>query len=308
MAEMNYKNLTTAGNDAKVLSVEDEKIRDLLGNLKRVEAPNNFDFRVKARIASASPAGYRTAFLPVLRYVLPLGAILVVLTGFVLNGLYFADEQSLSTVAENAFQSPISETQTIKPGLIESNTAEISLPPIENSIASGVSGAAIVRVKNKNAATSEIAEPLASEKSAGKPKTKFAAKEENIFDNTGGTRFSALTEPKQIITPPGINLNNVNKTTTDLPDFVKTKPLTAKEVLSQLGIDASYTNESWKVLSVRQNSPAESSDVRTGDVVEAIDGEKLTDKPMRSKTIEGKNLTLRRGAQKIEISPGIKSN
>lgn len=304
---MNYKNLTTAGNDAEVLSAEDEKIRALLGNLKRVEAPNNFDFRVKARIASASPAGYRTKFLPVLRYVLPLAAVLVVLTGFVLNGLYFADVRN-AAVAENTFQSPISETQTIKPGLIESNTAEISLPPIENSIASGVSGAAIVRVKNKNAATSEIAVPLASEKSAGKPKTKFAAKEENIFDNTGGTRFSALTEPKQILTPPGINLNNVNKTTTDLPDFVKTKPLTAKEVLSQLGIDASYTNESWKVLSVRQNSPAESSDVRTGDVVEAIDGEKLTDKPMRSKTIEGKNLTLRRGAQKIEISPGIKSN
>jgi predicted metalloprotease with PDZ domain len=76
----------------------------------------------------------------------------------------------------------------------------------------------------------------------------------------------------------------------------------------QLGIETVYTGENWKVLSVQESSPAKRSGVKTGDAVEAIDGEKLTDKPLQSKMFEGKKLTVVRDGQKIEISLGIKSN
>ncbi len=80
------------------------------------------------------------------------------------------------------------------------------------------------------------------------------------------------------------------------------KSLTAKDVLLQRGIEAVFENESWKVKSVMQNSPAARSGVRVGDSVEAIDGEKLTNKLVQNKTIEGKKLRITRGTEKIEIS------
>ncbi len=298
MAEMNYKNLEANQKDPETLSAEDEKLCRMLGSLKRVEAPNDFDFRVRARIAGASPAGYRAPFLPVLRYVLPLGAVLLVLSGFVFNSLYFTGVQGVPTAAENTFQPPAAEKQLAKSTLIEN---KIENNPVNISPPSDArNAAAVVPVKNKKAAT-EIAARFTIEKFAGKVKTKTAAEELNP-DGAGGTRLNSLTPPKQIITPPGINLGNVNKTTMNLPDFVTARPLTAKEVLSQLGIETAFENESWKVLSVRQNSPAERSGIKTGDAVQAIDGEKLTDKPMQNKRVEGKKLIVRRGVQKIEIS------
>ncbi len=71
--------------------------------------------------------------------------------------------------------------------------------------------------------------------------------------------------------------------------------------MSELGIETVSKNGRWEVKTVKQNSVGERSSVKVGDLIEAIDGEKLTSEPIRAKTVEGKKLTIMRGAGKIEI-------
>ena len=298
---MNYKNLQTNADEPETLSGDDAKIRELLGDLRRADAPNDFDFRVRARIAQSSSADFRPRFSPVLRYVLPLAVVSLMSAGLVFNSFYNGDSANNSVVATaNLSPKPIGENQSIQTNAPENNPAYSATSASEKTDAPP---APAIAVKNKTAPPSDVARQTAVEKSAAKVKSKFSP--ENASSDGGGVRSSALTPPKRVITPPGISLD---KTVGDENDFVKTKSLTAREILRQIGIEAGYENETWKVLSVEENSPAKRSDVKIGDAVEAIDGEKLTDKPLPTKTIEGKKITVRRGAQRIEIPLGLKAN
>ena len=299
---MNYKNLQTNADEPEILSGDDAKVRELLGDLRRIEAPNNFDFRVRARIAQSSSADFRPRFSPVLRYVLPLAVVSLMSAGLVFNSFYNGDSAGSSVVATaNLSPKPIGENQSIQTNAPENNPAYSATSASEKT---GAPPAPAIASKNKTAPPSEIVRRTDIEKSVAKVDTKFLPKNASSTDD-GGVRSSALTPPKRVITPPGISLD---KTVGNADDFVKTKSLTAREILRQIGIEAGYENETWKVLSVEENSPAKRSDVKIGDAVEAIDGEKLTDKPLPTKTIEGKKITVRRGAQRIEIPLGLKAN
>ncbi len=62
-------------------SREQTLVWQMIEDLPRVDAPKNFDFRVKARIADAKPTNFQPRFFPVLRYVLPL-SLAVLILGF----------------------------------------------------------------------------------------------------------------------------------------------------------------------------------------------------------------------------------
>lgn len=298
---MNYKNLQTNEGEPEILSGDDAKIRDLLGDLRRVEAPNDFDFRVRARIAQNSPRDIRPRFLPVLRYVLPLAAVLVICAGFLFNSFHYGNLASDSIVAVANTPTPGNQNQSTQTNSVNNNS-EVALLPASEKIAAP--SAPVIARNNKTASAPNVARQLADKNFAAKSAAQISR--ENFASGTGGgTRSSALTPPKRVITPPGISLD---KTIGDAANFVKTKSLTAREILLQLGIEASYGNEGWKVLSVQENSPAKRSDIKLGDSVEAIDGEKLTDKPLPTRTIEGRKLTVLRGGRSIEISLGTKTN
>lgn len=294
---MNYKNLQTDADEPENFSADDAEIRELLGGLKRVEAPNDFDFRVRARIAKSSSRDFQPRFLPVLRYVLPLGVVLMVSAGFVFNSVYSGDSANNPIVAVKNTPSTLNQNQTIQANPPEDNSALSSPPASENFVA------AAAPIKNRTTAVSNVAQQADGKKSVAKTDVKISP--ENSAPDGGGTRYSALTPPKRVITPPGISLD---KTVGDPTSFVKPKSLTAREILLQIGIEAIYENEKWKVLSVQENSPAKRSDIKNGDSVTAIDGEKLTDKPLSTKIIEGKKLTVERGTQRIEIRLDPKTN
>lgn len=299
---MNYKNPATNNNDADTSSAEDEGIRALLGALNRVEAPKDFDFLVRSRIANASPAARQIEFLPVLRYVLPLAAVLLTASGFVFNSLYFADTQSVPMIADGNSQLPVNVEKSIQPILIESNPPVISAAPDKNEVVARVSTPAVDKLNNRKTLPENVAR-VASGKFAKPLRAKILPGK--YIPSGGGTRLSALSQPNRIITPPGMSLNRTGGNTSS---FVRAKSLSAKEVLLQLGVEADFTGDGWKVSAVQENSLAKRSSVKVGDSVEAIDGEKLTDKPLQIKSTGGKKLTVVRGGQKMEIPIGIKSN
>lgn len=292
---MNYQNLPN--NDGEILSLEDEQVRQMIGDLKRIDAPKDFDFRLKGRIAKTKSSDFKPRFLPMLRYVLPLVAILVISGFVVLNGLYFPDSQAVSQVAEDIPQMNIE--QKVAPVAPFEEVANVSNPAKDEKLFAADSPTKPEPAKTAKEVKSSANETqfVAVRPRSTVPKKNLIVKEKKD-DNGGGSRDSA-SSVSPIITPKGINLNTTPENSSN-PE--NKQPLNAQEVLSQLGIEANFTNPGWMVKSVKQHSLAESSGVKVGDVVEAIDGEKLSDKLLNVKTIQVKKIMVLRGAEKIEIS------
>src|SRR5687767_1201524 len=69
-------------------SADEQQISKMLGGLKRVEAPGDFDLHVRGRIAAGKPAD-KSSWLPVpVRLAVPLVLVLLVGGYFAFNALY----------------------------------------------------------------------------------------------------------------------------------------------------------------------------------------------------------------------------
>ncbi len=282
---MSNQNLQNKIED-EILSVEDGKIRQMIKSLRKVDAPKDFDFRLKARIANARPSDFQPRFLPALRYVLPSSVVVLIFAFVIFNSVYFPDNQQ---VAEIAPQTPVEKQITladnfpVMPDLAANNTqtapnknlaVDVSSPPRNNKTPI-INEAKLVASKSLKRAQAETLK-------------------KKMIDN-GGSRDIASSSSK-VITPKGINLNN----TVIIPSNTENST-SVEQILRQFGIETALENGKRKVKAVREKSVGETSDVKVGDVIEAVDGEKLTEQPLRAKTIKGKQITVVRDTQRIEI-------
>ncbi len=243
---------------------EDEKIRQMLGGLKKVEAPKDFDFRLKARIAAANPKDFQPRSFPALRIAAPLGLGLVVFAFFVVAGLFSVNDESVPQVALDPTP----------------NAERITDQPSENSLAA-------VIVNSDRASAENFGR---ESKPNALPKTNAP-----ISD---ASRDSAVTAPNKF-NPPGLD---PNKSIEKPNDFMNLQPLAVKEMLSFLGIEANLSRGGWRVQSVTQNSVAERADVKPNDVIKAIDDTKIASETVQKSSFEGKKLTVLRDGKTIEIA------
>jgi hypothetical protein len=264
------------------------RVWQMIDGLKRVEAPNSFDFRVRAKIAGAKPADFQPRFLPALRYVLPLCLVALVLGLLVFNTSFYFDNKNAPQIADagvlqtaepdiapvNSFASN-QIVATDAPGeTTPANNADSIIEPIENS----------------------QRKPFITNKFPSKPRT--AAPKKNVKDDFVGVRDLAVSKPAEKF-PIGIDPNQPVKT---LPNDKDSNFIGVEEILRFLGVEAVRESGNLKVKTILKDSSAERSDVKVGDVIEAIDGVRLSAEPPRTKRVEVKKLTLRRGAEKIEIT------
>jgi len=275
----------------KKTSGEQIRVWQMIDGLNQVSAPKDFDFRVKARIANAQPADYQPKFFPFLRYVMPLGVIALLFGVIAFNANYFTGDNTPQM------------TQNISPTSIEQATV-----PNDSSIGGQLVAANTQSfTEKKPAATIEkkpsvnfptTAPPLTAERKNDKtvpvePPTVMP--KERIRD--GGSRDIAVSRPR-VKLPAGIPIQSVETS----PNDDNYKSLTDEQILSETGVEITLQNQYRVVKSVKQNSLAERSGVKVGDVIEALDGRKISDKPMRFKTSELKKIRVLRGTEKIEIS------
>jgi len=278
--------------DCKKTSVEQTRVWQMIDGLNRIDAPNDFDFRVKAKIAGAKPANLQSRFFPILRYVLPLSLIVMVFGLLAFNTTLFFGNNGASQVADAVSQTPtIAElplSDSSMPNEFVATGNSLQFSPGENDIAED---------SNIKPATKERETQFVSIKSVKKPLTE--SRKESPKDNSdGNSRVKAATSTT-ILLPENLD---ANKTVETLPNAGNQNPITDVQILDFIGIEVVSENTRKRVKAVKPDSLAERSGVKVGDVIEAIDGVKLSAEPVNAKKIEVKKLTVARDAEKIEIT------
>jgi membrane-associated protease RseP (regulator of RpoE activity) len=242
----------------------EQEISDMLGSLKRVGAPGDFGFKVRARIAGRRPSGARRSWLPASAAVAaPLGLVLAV-------GGYF----TLTT-----FYSP-SNVQ----GPATAELAPAALPPAEIAERPVLAGQPVFEVPPDTLLTSaspELEPRMADLRTVDPTVKKTMSAKKMVPANGGGSLDTTLGIPHEV---------NVS--------------LSAKDVLSDIGVDANLSGSSWTVGTVRQNSAAARSGLKAGDVIEAVNDKPLSGAASFPGKFVGHSVRVRRDGKVVQIPLG----
>lgn len=258
-----------------MLSADERKLREMCCALKKVEAPKDFEFKVKARIAQAQPRDYEPRFGFAFRYGLPALALIVVFGLFFYNGgllspgnnqmaagstIVSPDPALPQNAAVSRFTSP------------EEQEPATSSPAVQNQEPS--------RTFEK-APAPQIAEilPQKTEK-IGRQEKKDLGDGSKVFSSTEG-------KPKQ---PRVIELSNSQ-------NIEQNNPIALKGIFSTFGINAAFENGKWTVKSVNGNNLG----LKENDVIEAIDDKPLGTEFISSKFVSAKTFTVNRNGEKFVI-------
>ena len=264
---------TEESNKNGAYAADDNEVSRLLGALKRVEAPANFNFRVKSRIESGRPIS-RSAFnVPLLvRYLVP-AALLLVVAYFGLNAL-----RGGKTVTPNV---AVTQPAAVAPAApVTTNNEQVAPPANEQA-----PERALVQKPEGNS-------PLSAA-----PKDKKSSK--NLSDSPAGFSHDEAVGPGKVLLPRGLTSNsNIPISTKGLDSGPQ---LTAKELLSILGIKAAYDGSGWKVESADAAGMAGRSGVKAGDVIESINDQAITDKTTFGNKFNGHSIRVRRDGASVTV-------
>ena len=257
------------------MSADDARVAAMLAGLRRVKAPANFEFGLKAKLASAVPPKRRPASIPAfVRYSAPLAIMAVVGSLLYINSPESADVPAVQTAGVPA---PVQKVIEPEPQPAVNGPAKLEIQPDARTVAS---------VNTVRPIRREASVPASIVRTAPRPVS------------GQGSTVHTLGQPK-IFLPRGIDPAAVPGNA--LPGAT-TPPLGASDVLPALGIDAGYGDSGWKVRSVKGNSPADRAGVKAGDVVEAIDDTMLGRNPAFKGVVNAQVVRVRRDGKVIELT------
>ncbi len=272
------------GGRAELPGSDEHKVSRLLSTLKRVEAPKDFDFHLKAKIAKGRPTEVRTGSLfPILKYAVPLVLFLVVGAGIVLINSYEPGNGSVA-VAPPAGSEPGLAAPSVTGPESAQPTEKVTTP--SNILVAG--------------STPDMETPVRDNTPNGRgPVRVERPRNERSVDGSrdlgGGnsaTQFNVTNSNSQKVT----NQASANQASTPRTDNVG-------DALRTMGIDVELEGNTWAVKNVSAGSLGSSMGVKPGDRVEAIDGKPVD----RNTTFKGafkvSNLSVRRDGNIVELKP-----
>lgn len=262
---------------ANISNDGDEQVRHMLGNLPRVSAPSEFDFRLRGRIAKRKLvriSGFRVP--AAITYAMGLGVVLIAFGVLGMAWMYSGDPAGTPVVAGLAPAPTVNRDRSEK--------VEVSVPEIK-------------AVENIVAASKRKEAPALPRSAAVDPKADFA--EPVIMRPTVMVPDAALKNARSVY-PQGIRPDAGNSS----PDanVALGKPIEAKEVISRLGVRAAFGGGGWRVDAVNPGSPAAKGGIRPGDIIETINGDPVWANSSFTDRFSPKNLRVIRGGQAIQIS------
>jgi hypothetical protein len=265
-------------NKAAVQNEDDHRVAEMLSALPRVEAPGDFDIRVKAKIATAR-VPRRTNFYPFFKVAAPLGLVVVVAAFVVFYGVLPADSTTPPVAGSG---------------------------PVENKISEAVPSAAQTDPPPMAAAPQDTAEP-ANNRDASVPSTPPIGDRVRRTDRAKPTPESRdgsvdmAIRPANVILPPGFesatspargNNNSNSESGPEIP---------VSEILEILGVRAEIVGGAWTVRSTTKTSIAERSGLVANDVIEAINDQTLAGRTALKAGFEAKTLRVRRDGKALQI-------
>jgi len=277
--------------ETEILSADDQKIARMLGNLRTVDAPKNFEFRLKAKIANSSVSHYKpNNLLPILRYAAPLSLVLLIGAMFVWKSSVGVEKKSPVAEISQHSASTQNSVETPQPAVTNiEKSAEIAeqTPAIVNSgmkkrpYIADVRAIQVKRIGNANSPTGGSRDlPLRSPQ--------------------GGSIDIALKKSSPTIFPPGMDPNmSVNPEKSE--GFDNTGKFTAREILSAMGIEADFGEDAWYVRSLKKRSLAERAGILAGDLMEAIDGRPIGANTVFTGSVGAKTVTVRREGKVLQL-------
>ncbi len=307
---MNYKELKNKSENTETLGADDEKLRRLLGSLKRVEAPKNFDFKLKARIAGGQPQNYRKPiFAPVLRYVLPL-CVVVMLAAFVAFNMSSAtDNQDVATSAGK-----IQPPQNAATPVDQTSTSPVPSGIVPAAIAA--TNAASEAVNQTESRQIPVALPSSPKFAAERNETKFVAAKipagKSARNNINQTKpsvdggFEGTRDITQKIDEP-LQLKGINPAAqkTNADNFARGS-ISLRGILAEIGIEADVVEKNWTILSVKSETPAMRSGLKSGDIIQSIDDKNLSPEIETVQSFTGKTFRITRGGKLMIIELNTK--
>lgn len=254
---------------------EDQTLGKLLRDLERVDAPNDFDFRVKARIADADrrQINGRTGWpLPV--YVVSLAVLAIVGSVFVIREFYPGAVSPVPQVAEKAPSINLSPAQP--------NSSVVQPPANGKDLAAGNPGS----------------------NTAMTPPANVDKTRSNVDKlPPGGSRDSSLGNTQPIL-PRGFDLNANRRVSPG--GMNPSPPITIKDLTGYLGMDVQFEGQSLKVTSVTKGGVAQKSGVKEGDILKAVDNTQVGPATTFGNRLDAKSLTVIRDGQQIELKIGVR--
>lgn len=259
------------GGGAEHPGSDEQKISQMLGGLKRVEAPKDFDFHLKARIANGRPEEVRHASLfPILKYALPLALFLFVGAGLIMYSSY-GDWSNGPAVVETGGPSDPRSSNSVT-AVQPPQTTETPFAPV--------------------AETRPGTDPNIQ---AGSQSKKPVVGGRSIDFTSGGSRSL----------PPGGSTDRTGGNATPpslLQKGSQKDKYTAVEGLALLGIEANFANGRWNVKSVKANEVADLIGVRADDKLVAIDGKPIDDKTEFIGKVEASTIRVIRGGETMDLN------
>lgn len=269
------------------LSETDDKLCQMLASLNQAQAPKDFEFRLKARIANAHPNAYRTSYKRRFAYALPASAFAVISAFMVINGNFSGGANQAAPVDVTTTESSMTAPMSISSN--ESITVNTTQTPEKIFVADSNSQIE----KSGNDAPTIAVNPKPTEK----PKTETP--QTLIKPNGGFSEDKAVTPLIKVFRPRGLNPDANVETP---KDFNAEKSFSVPELFSPLGAEVVSENGKWKVKNVSPNSPAERSGIMADDVIETLDGKKLSGASVSGKKVELKKIGVKRGSAQVEIN------
>ncbi len=266
----------------------EQKVSRLLSRIERVKAPNDFAFKLKARIvAEKQKRAKRKILLTRLSYAFSAFAffLLVVTVVYVLQNrdVELTSYKEISTFRENPLPSE------------KMNKAENQTSPnrAKREIASK-QNLNLQREEFREAKEEVIAfENVGANKNASKVSSK-AYESEYKQKTSQSSRSEAVSVPEVTRLLQGNFL--------EAPTVRREARISISELLRQIGVEGSFDEHGgFKVKSLKPNSLAEKSGIKSEDLILAIDEKKLDKQELYFEKLEVKRLKVKRQSEELNI-------
>jgi membrane-associated protease RseP (regulator of RpoE activity) len=262
-----------AENERELIGRDEEAVSRLVGDLKHVEAPANFERRVMSQIAEGEPRSYSRFSLPALA--LAAGAVIVLLVGSIV----------FYRMRQPAPENTVVQTPIAAPAPVQQNTASVG-----QNIAPQPSADPEMVAQNG-------IQPLQQVQTQDRQTPKQIRPETN--SNVGGGSITTGLNEARPIYPQGLK-PNVFRSNVNTSELVSPNAISVQDILGMPGITVEYSS-GWLVKAVSKNSPAERSGVRVGDVITELNGDPLTAETKFHGSGTVTTLTVRRDGQSLVL-------